>query len=214
MRSVACAFFSADLRKSLISRRTPRTFPVIATMSDQSRGFQPVDPWNRDDLKKKRRNLPDLQVGVATYFVSFRCRPGVVLTPKARDLVMAASRFWDGRRIDLDAAVVMPDHGHALFRILDGSPLEKIVHSVKGYSARQVNALMGRAGPVWQQESFDHIIRYRRSWEAKLEYIRQNPVHKGLVTKPEEYPWLYLNKRGGEDAACVAPANEDGASFR
>src|SRR5580658_3389538 len=27
---------------------------------------------------------------------------------------------------------------------------------------------------------------------AKLEYIRQNPVRRGLVEKPEDYPWLWL----------------------
>jgi hypothetical protein len=28
--------------------------------------------------------------------------------------------------------------------------------------------------------------------EEKLEYIRQNPVRRGLVGTPEDYPWLWV----------------------
>jgi hypothetical protein len=28
---------------------------------------------------------------------------------------------------------------------------------------------------------------------AKCEYIRQNPVKAGLVGRPEDYPWLWVN---------------------
>jgi REP element-mobilizing transposase RayT len=101
---------------------------------------------------------------------------------------LAAVRYWDGKRIDLDAAVVMPDHVHALFRIVDGSLLENILRSVKSYSGRAINKLMSRQGPVWQDESFDHIVRDEASWENKMEYIQQNPVRKGLVGSSDQYP--------------------------
>ncbi len=53
---------------------------------------------------------------------------------------------------------------------------------------------MGREGPVWQDESFDHVLRNDESLREKMEYIRQNPVGKGLVTKPEDYPWLWIEE--------------------
>ncbi len=56
-----------------------------------------------------------------------------------------------------------------------------------------VNKLLRRPGPVWDEESLDHVPRSDESWEQKREYIPQNPVRAGLVTSPEAYPWLWLN---------------------
>ena len=55
--------------------------------------------------------------------------------------------------------------------------------------------MLGHCGPVWQEESFDHMLRSNESFEEKLEYIRRNPVRRGLVSKPEDYRWLWLDSR-------------------
>jgi hypothetical protein len=49
------------------------------------------------------------------------------------------------------------------------------------------------SGPVWQEESFDHVLRSDESLKEKREYIRPNPVRKGLVMQPEEYRWLWMD---------------------
>jgi hypothetical protein len=36
---------------------------------------------------------------------------------------------------------------------------------------------------------FDHLIRLRESYSEKWEYVRQNPVRAGLVSKYEGWPW-------------------------
>ncbi len=71
-------------------------------------------------------------------------------------------------------------------------PLPAILKLIKGISARNVNKLLGISGPVWQKESFDHVLRGDGSFQEKLEYIRQNPVRRGLVARPEDYPWLWI----------------------
>ena len=53
---------------------------------------------------------------------------------------------------------------------------------------------MNTSGPVWQEESFDHVLRSQESLEQKLEYIQQNPVRRGLVEKPEDYRWLWIEQ--------------------
>ena len=63
--------------------------------------------------------------------------------------------------------------------------------------ARSVNRLLGVSGPVWQEESFDHVIRGDVSLEEKIDYIRQDPVRRGLVSRPEEYRWLWCESGGG-----------------
>ena len=63
---------------------------------------------------------------------------------------------------------------------------------MKSVTARQINRLMGKSGPVWEEESFDHVLRSDESFSEKCEYIRQNPVEAGLVKRPEDYQWLWI----------------------
>ena len=107
---------------------------------------------------------------------------------------MSAIRHWDRRRIELDVAVVMPEHVHAIFRILDDSELSAILHSVKSFSANQVNLFLRMTGRLWLDESFDHIIRHEQEWQEKISYVRENPVKRGLASCSEEYPWLWPKK--------------------
>jgi len=91
----------------------------------------------------------------------------------------------------------MPDHVHLLFTALRDREgwtfaLPEILRAIKGTSARSINRLSGRGGPLWQDESFDHVLRGDESLRETVEYIRQNPVRKGLVRKPEEYVWLWV----------------------
>jgi hypothetical protein len=60
---------------------------------------------------------------------------------------------------------------------------------VKGFSARECNKILGRAGePFWQSESFDHWIRDQAEFERVRLYIENNPVRAGLVVRPRDYP--------------------------
>ena len=144
-----------------------------------------------------RRRMPHYQNPGAVIFVTFCKIHRDPLSGAACDLVLAHCLYDHGRRIDLKAAVVMPDHVRLLFTPLFDEhgwpyPLPAIMKQIKGISARSVNRLLGSKGTLWQEESFDHTLRSDESFEQKREYIRQNPVRKGLVTKPEDYPWLWL----------------------
>jgi len=116
---------------------------------------------------------------------------------QARDVILRHCLHDHGRKIRLHAAVVMPDHVHLLLTPLrdeQGWPygVAAILKLIKGTSARSVNQLLRVSGPVWQEESFDHVLRSDESFAEKLEYIRQNPVRRGLVDRPEEYRWLWI----------------------
>jgi REP element-mobilizing transposase RayT len=144
-----------------------------------------------------RRRLPHYQKPGRASFVTF-CK--LIRDPfpdAARDLILAHCVHDHGRRFELQAAVVMPDHVHLRLTPLPDEhgwphPLSAILKLIKGISARSVNQLLGASGPVWQEESFDHTLRSEESFQEKLEYIRQNPVRRGLVGRPEDYRWLWL----------------------
>ena len=102
----------------------------------------------------------------------------------------------DGVRYDLHAAVVMPDHTHIILTPLTDVArglvvtLAEIMKAIKGSSSHAINVRMAR-GTVWQEESFDHVLRSSESLDTKVQYILENPVRKGLVKDSREYPWIW-----------------------
>src|SRR5262249_2640874 len=160
--------------------------------------FEEIDPWKSIDLSYRRRHLPHLETPGATYFVSFSTSRRYQLQTEARDLVMAEIRSADGDSIDLDAAVVMPDHVHLILRVVGTSGLTSILKRIKGRTAHKINQRCGRKGPVWTPESFDHVIRHGAEWEEKIEYVRQNPMTSGLVASPDQYRWLFIKRSFSE----------------
>jgi REP element-mobilizing transposase RayT len=155
-----------------------------------------------------RRRLPHLQKDDADLFITFRTGGPFILTPEARDLVL--QHCLRERRVHLLAVVVMPNHVHLLLSCLrdeDGWPffLSKIMQCLKGATAHRINKLLGRCGPVWQEESFDHVPRSHESLKEKIEYLRQNPVRAVLVRRPEDYPWLWVRPDWEGGVARVPP---------
>ena len=143
-----------------------------------------------------RRNLPHLQKDYRPVFVTFDTKDRWQLPPAARDLTLGACRKADGVMLDLHVVVVMPDHVHMIFTALRdvdtaAFALPEIMKRIKGVSAHAINKELGRSGQVWQEESFDHVLRSNESLAEKVEYVCQNPVRVGLVRVPEEYPWLW-----------------------
>src|SRR5229473_452228 len=102
--------------------------------------------------------------------------------------------------IDLRAVVVMPDHVHMIFVPLvdiersEVFSLARITKAIKGTSAHLVNRQRGGSGRVWQEESFDRVLRVSEKLDEKIAYILDNPVRKGLVASSEKYHWLWVVK--------------------
>jgi REP element-mobilizing transposase RayT len=89
----------------------------------------------------------------------------------------------------LHAFVLMPNHVHVLLR--PRIDLQKITRFIKGRSAREANAMLGRTGQTfWQKESFDRWVRTESEFNRVSHYIRNNPVKANLVRTPDAWPWL------------------------
>jgi len=89
---------------------------------------------------------------------------------------------------DLGAFVIMSNHVHVLLRPLIAP--SRLLQSLKGFTAREANRLLGRTGePFWQAESYDHWVRDEEQYKRITKYIENNPVNAGLVERPEDYPW-------------------------
>lgn len=105
--------------------------------------------------------------------------------PGIRVRLAEALTFFEGERYRLLAWVLMPNHVHACFALHPGWALEKVLSSWKRHSARVINQAAGRAGPLWQRDYFDRLVRDEAHLGRVLRYIRNNPAKAKL--RAEEY---------------------------
>ncbi len=155
-----------------------------------------------------RRNLPHIEKQGRAHFITFDAHLRRTLPPLARDLVLKHCLHDNGSKMRLHVAVVMPDHVHLILTPLrdDKTGLftfEQIVGGIKGASVHTINKALHRSGQVWQDESFDHVIRSGESLEQKIQYVCENPVRAGLVTRPEDYKWLWRETDSAQPGAAV-----------
>jgi REP element-mobilizing transposase RayT len=116
--------------------------------------------------------------------------------PRIGELIAGALRFFDGQRYELGPWVVMPNHVHAIVRPLGTHLLDEVVKSWKGFTAREANKLLGRAGgPFWAREYYDHLIRDDAERARLADYIHDNPVKAGLCARWEDWPWSSAHRR-------------------
>jgi hypothetical protein len=83
----------------------------------------------------------------------------------------------------------MPNHVHLLMAPIGNHALPQILHSLKSFTAHEINKIIGRGGPVWERESFDHLIRSESDWEKFREYIDKNPVEAELCKDSKDWPF-------------------------
>jgi putative transposase len=105
--------------------------------------------------------------------------------PLVANFIVGAIRHHDERCAWLShACVLMPDHMHLLVTVPPTTPLQRVVVNLKRYVARERRVR-------WQQDFFEHRLRANEHFDAKLEYLRMNPVRAGLVDQPDRWPFFY-----------------------
>ncbi len=99
-------------------------------------------------------------------------------------------KAWDENRDwVVGSYVIMPDHIHLFCSPATAYPssLKRWIAKWKSYCSR--NWLGRDFMHIWQKDSWDRQLRQSESYREKGEYVRMNPVRKGLVRLPEEWPF-------------------------
>ncbi len=115
------------------------------------------------------------------------CNPLLAL-PRLARIVEEALLFFRADRYVLHSWCVMPDHVHVIVTPLQEHNIHSVLHSWKSYTAHQINLRTHRSGPVWQRESFDHLIRSAEDFDRFVTYVEDNPV-AGLCPIAEKWPF-------------------------
>ena len=119
----------------------------------------------------------------------------VLARPNIAVLVADAIRHFDGSRYRLLAWCVMPNHVHIVVRLFPGQELAAAIHSWKSFSAKRINRNLGRSGPLWGREYYDHLVRDGDQLGRIVRYVINNPVKAGL----KDWAWVW-----GQDAPTTA----------
>ena len=164
-----------------------------------SRTFRDAEP--ADGALNFRRRLPHFERPWAIYAVTIGTKLRRCLSPNARTIVLNALRHFHNTRYELFAACVMPDHVHLLMQPWPKEndakgnvvfwSLSDLLHSIKSFSAHQMNKLEHKTGDVWEKERFDRYVRSDRDLQEKFRYILRNPWDAGVAGPNENYPWVW-----------------------
>ena len=101
--------------------------------------------------------------------------------PEVRKHVEQALTKFDGHRLDLDCAVIMPNHVHLMLRPGADENVFKLIGGMKGASARACNIQLGRAPQAfWMEDSYNRTVRDYDELRAFRDYIRANPLKAHL----------------------------------
>jgi putative transposase len=157
------------------------------------------------------------------HFITFSCyrRLPLLKTVRARDIfVKELGKVRDEMGFHLLGYVVMPEHVHLLMsEPPQGTPSE-VLQKLKLRVARK---LRKRRAPVsvgqmrlpfaetggpqrafWQARFYDFNVYSKGKKREKLNYMHANPVIRGLVKHPRDWPWSSWGFYQGRAAGMVA----------
>ena len=175
-------------------------------------------------VRKTRRtyNLPG-----NAHELTFSCHKRMPLLSRDR------TRFWLVEALDkarkrwefqIWAYVIMPEHVHIL--LLPVAPtydISLILKTIKQSVARRAVRFLRRRAPEWlerlrvvrpggkieyrfwqQGGGYDrNIVELKTAW-LSVDYIHNNPVRRGLVVSPQDWPWSSARWYAGAEGVKLA----------
>jgi hypothetical protein len=107
------------------------------------------------------------------------------------ELIAGNLEFHDGKLYHRVAWAVMPNHVHAVLRLIGSATLARVMHALKSYTAKEANAVLGRRGTFWQDDYFDRLIRSEEDLLTRVQYVVNNPAKGGL----RNWKWVGLDEK-------------------
>ena len=132
----------------------------------------------------------------------------LLLEDRFKEIIIASLSYLSlKKKLDVFAFVIMPNHLHFIWRILEQNGGETTVGSFLKYTAHEFKKLLRQLNPsdlsdyevsasnksyeFWQRDSLAVHLYSREVAYQKLDYIHVNPVadHWQLVREPCEYDY-------------------------
>jgi putative transposase len=154
------------------------------------------------------------------HFVTFSCyqRLPLLNNEATRNLfVQELDEIRNEMEFRLIGYVVMPNHVHLLMNEPPQSTPSRALHKLKlGFSrkarkmARSLRTgplplpeLTGKPRTFWQERFYDFNVYSTGKRKEKLDYMHANPVIRGLVKHPKEWPWSSWSFYGRNEVGLI-----------
>ena len=137
-------------------------------------------PWGLKRFQETR------QIHVLT-FSCYHRQPKFTSASACTTLVDALERVRANYRLCVYGYVVMPEHVHLLVSEPEREALDQAIKSLKQGVSRRL--ALRAANSFWQARYYDFNVWSEKKFVEKLRYIHRNPVKRGLVSRPEDFPW-------------------------
>ncbi len=136
--------------------------------------------------------IPSWVENGAEYFITICTHPhgkNQLCNSDTATLIRESLQFRQDRgELWVHLILLMPDHLHGIMSFSPSVGMEKTLSDWKRYTCR-------KGGIEWQRDFFDHRLRKDESYIEKAHYIRMNPVRAGLISVPEDWPYMWESKR-------------------
>lgn len=136
------------------------------------------------------RNLLRYQKGREFHFLTFSCYHREPLLADAEACRIFEQQLERARqRFEFIVAgyVLMPEHVHLLLSEPRSASLAIALQVLKQKTSHLLKRSADHA--FWQRRYYDFNVWSQEKVSEKLRYMHRNPVGRGLVAKPEEWPW-------------------------
>ena len=155
-------------------------------------------------IPSRNANSSAIRKHARTFFVTSKTHEGRALLQAERmaSLFINVLRSYHQKGVfTIHDFVVMPDHFHLLITVDQNLSIEKAVQLVKGNFSFRAKRELGVNRELWQRGFSEERIRDRESFLAHRKYIGENPVRRGLVETPEDFPYSSFYFRKHKKAA-------------
>ena len=157
-----------------------------------------VPPYQTSEIKMQQQNefvqrkqlphnIPDWVPDNAIYFITINSKEhdkNVLANNTVANIIKDSFKFkQDCGELYVYFLLIMPDHLHCLISF-ETKEIRPLISNMKSFMAKKANI-------KWQRDFFEHRIRDNVSFAEKLDYIRNNPVRKGLTLSLDEWPYQW-----------------------
>jgi putative transposase len=149
------------------------------------------------------------RTGNGTYFITASCyqKQSLFQSQRMAELfINVLFHYQTQHKYLIHEFVVMPNHFHLLITPQPSAALEKAMQFIKGGFSYRAKRELSFPGEIWQNSFYDRRVRDADEYTKIRHYIHMNPVRKGLVPIPEEFPYSSVNLRLDEVPQWLKPA--------
>ena len=134
-------------------------------------------------------NLKRYQTSGSYHFLTFSCyrRLPYLDDDHARSIFLEElEKLRSRHQLYVFGYVLMPEHVHLLLSEPKLRPLGVTLNVLKHETSQR---LKGTRAQFWQRRYYDFNVLTHHKFVEKLRYIHRNPVERGLVDDPQDWPW-------------------------